>query len=139
MTTFGGIVVTDEEWREYAVRVAAAGGGRIRVRFSGDRSDTEIFVDQNQSSSGNRPINLVCQRRGEPVVPVYSYSEAMSDPNTEAASASATFLQRMVASGMPPALALELTQRLYRRRPHDEPIPDRIVDSLLAQWRRGGF
>ena len=135
MTEFGGIVVTDEAWREYAVRVAAAEGDRIRVRFAGDRFDTEIW----SAASGQEGVGLVCQRRGGPVVPVYSYSEAMTDPNTEPASASAVLLQRLVASGMPATLALELTQRIYRRKPHDEPVPDRIVDGLIATWQSGGF
>lgn len=136
MTEFGGIVVTDEEWQEYAVRVAALSGQRIRVRFAGDRVDTEIW---SAAASGQEGVSLVCQRSGGPVAPVYSYSDAMSDPNTEAASASAILLQRLVASGMPAALALELTQRLYRTRPHDEPTPDRIVDGLIRSWRSGRF
>ena len=128
MTEFGGIVVTDDAWQEYSIGVATA-GGPIRVRFDGDRVDTRIWRD----ASGT----LVCQRQDGPVVPVYSYSAAMADPNTEAASESAVFLQRLVASGLPPELALRLTQQLYRNRAHDRPIPDAIVDRLIAQWRAG--
>ncbi len=131
MTSFGGVVVTDAEWNSYAA--ATTDGRRIRVRFAGDRIDTQIWAD----GSGG----LLC-RRGPPgseEAPLYSYSDAMSDPNTEAASASAVFLQRLVASGLPVELALRLTQQIYRNRPHDSPVPDAIVGRLIEQWRNGGF
>jgi hypothetical protein len=71
---------------------------------------------------------------------MYAYSRLMAeDPNVEAMSASATFLQRLVASGLPVELALRLTQQIYRNRPHDSPVPDVIVGRLIEQWRNGGF
>ncbi len=126
---FGGIVVSDEEWAEYA---AAVGSNGIRVRFDGERQRTRIWSD----GSGG----LLCQKGGTgPIVPMYPYSSVSADPNTEAISESAVFLQRLTASGMPMPLVLHLTNQIYARRPHDWPVPDALVNRILEKWRNGEY
>ena len=130
VTEFSGIVVSNEEWQEYME--GTMDGRHIRVRFDGERYDRRLWRDASGS--------LVCQNRaGGPILPVYPYSYVADSPDTEAGSESATFLQRLMASGMPMELALHLTNRVYRTRSHDQPIPDAIVDRFIAQWRNGGF
>jgi hypothetical protein len=128
---FGGIVVSDREWAAY--RAATAGGREIRVRFDGDRRATRIWAD----GSGG----LLCQRGGEAAsaAPVYPYSEVQADPNTEAISESAVFVQRMVASGLPVELVLQLTNKIYATRPHDWPVPDALIGRILEKFRNGDY
>lgn len=134
MTTLGGIVLPDTDWQEYAASVEAADGLPIRVRFEGERTYTRILRDP--SGGGG----LVCQRgRSTELVPIIPYSQVAGDPDTTPASASAEFMQRLIASGFPMELALHLTNQLYRNRAHDMPIPDVIVDRLISQWRNGGL
>ncbi len=125
---FGGIVVSDQEWTEYAGAVVTAGGCAIRVRFHGERQPTRIWSD----GSGG----LLCQKGGTgPIVPMYAYSAVSTDPNTEAVSESAVFLQRLTASGMPMPLVLQITNQIYARRPHDWPVPDALVNRILEKWQ----
>jgi hypothetical protein len=130
LTEVSGIVVSNEEWQEYME--GTTDGRRVRVRFDGERQDRRLWRD----ASGT----LVCQNAsGGAVLPVYPYSYVVERPDTEAGSASATFLQRLMSSGMPMELALHLTNRVYQNRGHDQSIPDTIVDRFIAQWRNGGF
>jgi len=130
LTEVSGIVVSNEEWQEYME--GTTDGRRVRVRFDGERHDMRLWRD----ASGT----LVCQNAsGGAVLPVYPYSYVAESPNTDAGSESAIFMQRLIASGMPMELALHLTNRVYRNRGHDQPIPDVIVDRFIAQWRNGGF
>jgi hypothetical protein len=134
MTTLGGIVVPDTDWQEYSASVEAAGGSSIRVRFEGERSDTRILRDP--SGGGG----LVCLRgRSTEIIPLIPYSQVACDPDTTPASASAEFMQRLIASGLPQDLAVYLTNQLYRNRSHDLPVPDVIVNRLIERWRNGGF
>ena len=126
---FGGIVVSDPEWAEYAAAVGSSEGS-IAVRFHGERQRTRIWSD----GSGG----LLCQKGGSgPIVPMYAYSAVSTDPNTEAVSESAVFLQRLTASGMPMPLVLHLTNQIYARRSHDWPVPDVLVNRILEKWRNG--
>lgn len=123
----GGVVVLDSEWTEYEARTR--GGRAIVVRFGADGgTETRIWQD----GSGG----LLCRlgENGEEV-PMYRYSEAMADPNTEAASGSAIFLQRLVAGGLPVEVALSLTNRLYSRLPHSYEMSAEITQRIIEQWR----
>lgn len=130
ITEFGGIVVSNEEWQEYMEETMD--GRRIRVRFAGDRQDRRLWRDASGS--------LVCQNAGGgAVLPVYPYSYVAESPDTGPASESAVFMSRLIASGIPMELALHLTNRVYRTRAHDQPVPDAIVNRFIATWRNGGF
>ncbi len=126
---FGGIVVSDQEWAEYAA--AAEGSNGIRVRFDGERQHTRIWSD----GSGG----LLCQKGSGPIAPMYAYSSVSADPNTEAGSESAVFLQRLIASGLPMPLVLQITNQIYARRPHDWPVPDALVNRILEKWQNGEY
>lgn len=126
---FGGVVVPDSEWVDYAQRTE--GGQVVIERFGGDDEETRIWRDP---SGGG----LMCQKGAQgDVAPMYRYSEVMADPNTEAASGSAVFLQRLVAGGMPLEVALGITTRLYSRVPHSREFPMEVVERILEQWRPG--
>lgn len=132
LTEFSGIVVSNEEWQEYMEETMD--GRQIRVRFAGDRRERRLWRDVSGT--------LVCQNVGGvggSVLPVYPYSYVATSPDTEPVSESAVFMSRLIASGMPMELALHLTNRVYRTRVHDQPIPDAIVDRFIATWRNGGF
>ena len=118
MSQLGGVVVTDESWAEYSAAVDAASSHEIRVRFANSVEKTRIWKD----AAGT----LVCQQ-GEEVVPVLKYSEAMMG-NTEPVSESAVFLTKLVRGGMPVEVALPLTERIYRTRPHSAVVPDSVVN-----------
>lgn len=122
----GGVVVADAEWEDYAQRTA--GGDVIVERFGGDDEETRIWRDP---SGGG----LMCQKgvQGE-TVPMFRYSEVMADPNTEAASGSAVFLQRLVGGGMPMEVALAITMRLYSRVPHSREFPVEVTARILENW-----
>jgi hypothetical protein len=59
----------------------------------------------------------------------------MADPNTEPLSASAVFMQRLIAGGLPMEVALEITTRLYSRVPHSREMSVAITDRIIEQWR----
>jgi hypothetical protein len=125
--TYGGVVVADAEWNDYMARVA--GGAVLVERFGDDEEETRIWRDP--SGAG-----LLCQKGANgDVAPMYRYSEVMADPNTEAASGSAVFLQRLVTGGLPLEVALEITRRLYSRIPHSREMPIAMSDRILEQWR----
>jgi hypothetical protein len=126
---FGGIVVADAEWNHYLERTA--GGDVLEACFDGDGGQiTRVWRDP--SGGGG----LLCQKGfGGEVAPMFRYSDVMADPNTEALSGSARFLQRLVAGGMALEAALSLTVRLYSRVPHSRDMPQALVDRILEQWR----
>lgn len=126
MSQLGGVVVTDESWAEYSAAVDAAPTHEIRVRFADSPAGEKTRIWKDASGT------LVCQQ-GEEVVPMLKYSEAMMG-NTEPASESAVFLTKLVRGGMPVEAALDLTNRIYRTRPHSEPVPDLVVDRFLATF-----
>jgi hypothetical protein len=124
---FGGIVVPDSEWEDYAARTT--GGRVITERFAGDTEEMRIWRDP---SGGG----LMCQKgpNDEPV-PMYRYSDAMADPNTEAVSASAVFMQRLIAGGLPVEVALGITNRIYSCVPHSQEMSVGITNRIVEQWR----
>jgi hypothetical protein len=121
----GGVVVADAEWTDYAQRTVD--GSVVIEQFGGDEDETRIWRDASGS--------LVCQKGQDEVVPMFRYSEVMADPNTEAVSGSAVFLQRLVTGGMPMEMALAITMRLYSRVPHSREFPAEVTTRILEQWR----
>lgn len=119
-------MVADTEWADYAARTAD--GTVLTERFGGDEEETRIWRDP--SSAG-----LLCQKGQGDILPMYRYSDVMADPNTEAASGSARFLQRLVAGGVPLEVAMGITTRLYSRIPHSQEMPAAMSDRILEQWR----
>ena len=122
----GGIVVSDEDYAEYTRAVDARGGAPIHIRFGGDEEPTQIWKDETGT--------YMCQR-GADRVPLTPYSEVASDANTEPVTESAVFFKKLMDGGMPMETALAFTNQIYRNRSHDLPVPDRIVATLLQQWR----
>ena len=129
MSQLGGVVVTDESWAEYAAAVDAAPSHEIRVRFADSVGGEKTRIWKDAAGT------LVCLQ-GEEVVPVLKYSEAMMG-NTEPASESAVFLTKLVRGGMPVEAALELTNRIYRTRPHSAAVPDSVVNRFLTVFHNG--
>ena len=122
----GGIVVSDAEYAEYTQAVDANDGAPIHVRFGGDATPTQIWKDETGT--------YMCQH-GADRVPLTPYSEVARDANTEAVTESAVFFKKLLDGGMPMETAFGFTNQIYRNRSHDLPVPDRIVQNLLQQWR----
>jgi hypothetical protein len=125
-----GVVISDEEWQEYATQLATKPvGTRIYTKFGGDSGRTWIW---RRDASSN---DLVCIPWSlQKMVPLLKYSEAIT-PTSEAHSESAKCMQQLVIGGVPSSKAITITQMLYARRDHSEPIDNTLLQRIIEQNR----